>query len=96
MIHFLPFISSHFDCSYLAVSDLTERSYLSGEGVHVHPMHPPAYAPGVSDEEPVSRHYSCSVALESSLDQKLSSHFLIEKTSILIYRTSILIYKNGF
>ena len=30
----------------------------------------------VSDEEPVSRHYSRSVVLENSRDQKLSSHFL--------------------
>ena len=68
MIHFLPFISSLFDCSYLAVSDLTERTFLSGGGgVHVHPMHPPAYAPGVLDEEPVSRHYSCSVAAKIAL-----------------------------
>ena len=32
---------------------------------------------GISDEEPVCRHYSNSVVLENSLDQKLSSHFLI-------------------
>ena len=34
-------IHDSHDCSYLAVSDLTERTFLSGEGVHVHPMHPP-------------------------------------------------------
>ena len=50
---------------------------------------------GVTDEEPVSRHYSCSVALENRLDQKLSSHLLIYKTSILIYENSVLIYKNS-
>ena len=27
--------------SYLIVSDLTERTFLSGGEVHVHPMHPP-------------------------------------------------------
>ena len=41
------------DCSYLAVPDLTERTFLSGGGVHVHPMPPTpsayaAYAPASS------------------------------------------------
>ena len=40
VLHFLSFISSLFDCSYLAVSDQTERTFLSGEEVHVHPVHP--------------------------------------------------------
>ena len=31
--------------SYLILSDMTERTFLLGGGVHVHPMHPPAYAP---------------------------------------------------
>ena len=35
--------SLFFYCSYLAVSDLTERTFFirGGGGVHVHPMHPP-------------------------------------------------------
>jgi len=43
----------------------------------------------------VSCHYSCSVAFENSLDQKLSSHFLIYKNSSLIYDNSILIFKRS-
>ena len=32
--------------SYLIVSDLTERTFLSGGGgVHMHPIHPTVYAP---------------------------------------------------
>ena len=36
----LSFITSLFDCSYLAVSDLTERIFLPDGEVHVHPLHP--------------------------------------------------------
>ena len=38
MIHFLSFISSLFDCSYLAVPDLTERTFLSGGGKGAPPL----------------------------------------------------------
>ena len=43
---------------------------------------------GVWDEEPVSSRYYCSVAIENSVDQKLSSHFLVYKNSVLNYITS--------
>ena len=43
---------------------------------------------GVWDEEPVCSRYYCSVALENSVDQKLSSHFLVYKNSVLNYITS--------
>ena len=39
------------------------------------------------------RHYWCSVALENGVDQKLSSHFLIYKSSILNYITSNLTFE---
>ena len=45
----------------------------------------------LSKEEAVGSHYECSVALGNSVDQKLSSHFLIYKkykTSVLNYITS--------
>ena len=43
---------------------------------------------GAWDEEPVSNRYYCSVAIENSVDQKVSSHFLVYKNSVLNYITS--------
>ena len=43
---------------------------------------------GAWDEEPVSNRYYCSVAIENSVDQKVSSHFLVYKNSVLNYMTS--------
>ena len=47
MHHFLSFISSLFYCSYLAVSDLSELTFLSGGEMHMHPVHPPPPPPRV-------------------------------------------------